>query len=117
MTENLNEAIFNSVQNCMNSGDDVLVKICLGEATEEEKLNWQKEKGISDEVTNALKQYCDMGYSMASELDAKMKQDIYMDKINVLTAEIEKLKLRVEHLERNSDKRVEELISTYPNHL
>ena len=123
--ENINEMIFNSVRNCMNNGDDVLVKICLGEATEEEKLQWQKEKGVSDEVTNVLKQYCDMGFNMASEIDSKIKvekgeeleKDEYMDKINYLTAEIEKLKLRVEHLERNADKHVEELIQTYPNHL
>ena len=117
MTENIDDFVFESVKNCMNSGDDVLVKICLGEATEEEKEAWQKEKGISDEVTNALKQYCGMGFNMASELDNKLKHDVYMEKINALTSEIEKLKLRVEHLERNSDKRVEELISTYPNHL
>ena len=116
--ENLNEVIFDSVKNCMNNADDdVLVKICLGEATEEEKQAWQKEKGVTDEVTNVLKQYCDMGFNMASELDSKIKKDVYMEKINMLTLEIEKLKLRVEHLERNADKHVQELIQTYPNHL
>ena len=115
--ENLNELIFNSVRSCINNDDELLVKICLGEATEEEKLQWQKEKGVSDEVTNVLKQYCDMGFNMASELDSKIKKDVYMEKINMLTLEIEKLKLRVEYLERNSDKNVEELIKTYPNHL
>ena len=119
--ENLNEVIFDSVKNCMNNAeiaeDDVLVKICLGEATEEEKEKWQKEKGVSDEVTNVLKQYCDMGFNMASELDSKIKKDVYMEKIDLLTSELDKLKLRVEHLERNADKHVQELIQTYPNHL
>ena len=121
--ENLNEVIFDSVKNCMYAEnaeiveDDVLVKICLGQATEEEKEKWQKEKGVSDEVTSVLKQYCDMGFNMASELDSKIKKDVYMDKINLLTSELNKLKLRVEHLERNADKHVEKLIQTYPNHL
>ena len=121
--ENLNEVIFDSVKNCMYAEnaeiveDDVLVKICLGQATEEEKEKWQKEKGVSDEVTNVLKQYCDMGFNMASELDSKIKKDVYMEKINLLTSELDKLKLRIEHLERNADKHVEGLIQTYPNHL
>ena len=118
--EKINDLIFDSVKKCMdteNLEDDVLVKICLGQATEEEKRVWQKEKGVTDEVTNVLKQYCDMGFNMASDLDSKIKKDVYMEKINLLTAELDKLKLRVEHLERNADKHVEGLIQTYPNHL
>lgn len=38
------ELVFDSVKNCMNSEDDILIKICLGEATEEEKLNWQRKR-------------------------------------------------------------------------
>jgi hypothetical protein len=115
----LNELIFNSVQSCMNNEDDILVKICLGEATEEEKQDWQREKGISDEVTDVLKQYCDMGFNMASKLDTKIKidKDVYLEKIDALSAEIQQLKIRIDSLERNADKHVEELIRTYPNHL
>ena len=43
--EKINDLIFDSVKKCMdteNLEDDVLVKICLGQATEEEKRVWQK---------------------------------------------------------------------------
>ena len=125
----LNETIFEAVKSKLcgeqtneneveeNSEDnELLLKVCLGTATEEEKKTWVEEKGISDEVLCKLKEYCDMGYNMAAQLDGhnekekekeeqeKRKEEEekgnLLKKIEELSKEVECLKLRVDFLER-----------------
>lgn len=111
--EDLNDAIFNSVKTSLEKSDDMLVKICMGTATEEEKKKWRDEKGLSDEVVNQLKEYCDIGYNTACKLDSQVEQQrklesardteyaSLLEKVEVLTLEVSRLTERVNHLEND----------------
>ncbi len=108
--ENLNDAIFDSVKNSLENGDDMLIKICMGTATEDEKKKWQKEKGLTDEVISSLKEYCDIGYNTACKLDNQIEQqkmvedqryNSLLEKLESLTLEVARLTERVDHLEND----------------
>ena len=128
--EKLNDVIFNSVKGSLN-GDDMLVKICMGTATEEEKKKWQDEKGLSDEIISSLKEYCDIGYNTACQLDCQVEQQrkletvkeneyaSLVENLQVLTLEISNLKSRIEHLENIRSESIESarVLELYNNNL
>ena len=132
--EDLNDAIFNSVKTSLEKGDDMLVKICMGTATEEEKKKWQDEKGLSDEVVNQLKEYCDIGYNTACKLDNQVEQQrklevqgnkdyvSLLEKVESLTLEVSRLTERLNHLENDrlskiSDRENARILQIYNNNL
>ncbi len=111
--EKLNDAIFDSVKNSLENGDDMLIKICMGTATDDEKKKWQQEKGLTDEVISSLKEYCDIGYNTACKLDNQVEQQrklesvrdkdytSLLEKVETLTLEVSRLTERVNHLEND----------------
>jgi len=107
-----NELIYDSVKKFVSAEkDNILVKICTGNATEEEKKNWQTETGISDEVVDKLKEVCDTGYNMASEMDKQSSNDVSLsEKVEKLEEELEKQKQNFEEeLEKQKQNFEEEL--------
>jgi hypothetical protein len=100
----VNEMVFDSVKKYMSGEkDNLLIKICMGNATEEEKKTWQGETELPDEVVNKLKECCDIGYNMASQLDKdtiKTGNDLLTEKFESLSKQVESLVKRVEELEK-----------------
>jgi len=73
----INDAIFDAVKaNLTNDSDmnsnELVMKICLGTATEEEKEEWKKTTNLPEEK---LKEFCDIGYNFASNIDFKEQLD------------------------------------------
>ena len=69
----INEQLFESVKNYMSNPNesDVLLKICMGTATDEEKKSWIEKTELPGEIADKLKQCCDLGYNFASQIDGK----------------------------------------------
>lgn len=83
-----NELVYDSVKNYMSGEkDNILIKICMGNATEEEKKKWTGENDLPEEVVTKLKECCDTGYNMASNLDKEAQRSDELTK--VFTRELE----------------------------
>jgi len=99
--DDINDTIFNIVKS--NLTDDVnpetFLKICSGSATEEEK----EKCGLSEEIIEKLKNSCDVGYNMASNLD-KERNEVSELKLVVseLKLEVSELKLEFEELKKEN---------------
>lgn len=99
--DDINDTIFNIVKS--NLTDDVnpetFLKICSGSATEEEK----EKCGLSEEIIEKLKNSCDVGYNMASNLD-KERNEVSELKLVVseLKLEVSELKLEIEELKKQN---------------
>jgi len=96
--EDINDTIFNAVKaNLEKSSDinDLLLKICSGTATEEEKEKWNLETELPEEVTNKLIQSFEKGYNTASEFDK--------DEIKELKKEVKELSKKVDFLMEKID--------------
>ena len=99
--DDINDTIFNIVKS--NLTDDVnpetFLKICSGSATEEEK----EKCGLSEEIIEKLKNSCDVGYNMASNLD-KERNEVSELKLEVseLKLEVSELKLEFEELKKEN---------------
>ena len=92
--DDINDTIFNIVKS--NLTDDVnpetFLKICSGSATEEEK----EKCGLSEEIIEKLKNSCDVGYNMASNLDKERNE------VSELKLEVSELKLEFEELKKEN---------------
>ena len=92
--DDINDTIFNIVKS--NLTDDVnpetFLKICSGSATEEEK----EKCGLSEEIIEKLKNSCDVGYNMASNLDKERNE------VSELKLEVSELKLEIEELKKEN---------------
>jgi len=92
--DDINDTIFNIVKS--NLTDDVnpetFLKICSGSATEEEK----EKCGLSEEIIEKLKNTCDAGYNMASNLDKERNE------VSELKLEVSELKLEFEELKKEN---------------
>lgn len=92
--DDINDTIFNIVKS--NLTDDVnpetFLKICSGSATEEEK----EKCGLSEEIIEKLKNSCDVGYNMASNLDKERNE------VSELKLVVSELKLEFEELKKEN---------------
>lgn len=99
--DDINDTIFNIVKS--NLTDDVnpetFLKICSGSATEEEK----EKCGLSEEIIEKLKNSCDVGYNMASNLDKERNE------VSELKLEVSELKLEFEELKKENLKMKEQI--------
>lgn len=97
----INETIFNAVKSNLENSDinDLLLKICSGTATEEEKERWNKETELPEEVTNKLVTSFEKGYKIASEFDSSDKNE----EIEELKNEIKELNKKVDFIMKNVD--------------
>lgn len=57
-----------------NVNKNLMYKIFTGEASMEEKKQW--DENFSKELTQKLKECCDMGYNLASEMDTSSKETV-----------------------------------------
>lgn len=71
----VNNLVYESIKDYMSGEkDNILIKICMGNATEEEKKKWTEQNGLAEEVVTKLKECCDTGYNMASNLDKEAQK-------------------------------------------
>jgi exonuclease VII large subunit len=71
----VNNLVYESIKNYMSGEkDNILIKICMGNASEEEKKKWSEENDLPEEVVTKLKECCDTGYNMASNLDKEAQK-------------------------------------------
>ena len=95
----INDAIFNSVKANLESSSDIneiLLKICSGKATQEEKEKWEELTGLTEEDTNKLTESFEKGYNAASKLDNN-------DELEILKKEVKELKKKVDFLMTKED--------------
>lgn len=74
--------------------DDLIFKICTGEASSLEKEKWCKDLNLPLEFTDNMKEICNLGYKTASENDNSFNKNIEEIKkdINKIKEDIEEIK-------------------------
>ena len=102
----INDTIFNAVKANLENSDinDLLLKICSGTASEEEKEKWNKETELPEEITNKLISSFEKGYKTALEFDND-DDDNDNDKkeIEELKNEVKELNKKVEFIMQKID--------------
>ena len=81
---------------------NLLYKICIGEADEEEKKKWDNFMGM-DFDSNDLKETCQSGYQMAEKMDNNSMLQQILSSIDKLRNDIEKLNTKVDILLKEKD--------------
>ena len=76
--------------------DDILVKICLGQATDEEEEEWRKKLDLPKDIAEQIKESCALGEQIAKELDGSSKDDELRPMLEGIMEEIEVLKNKVD---------------------
>ena len=86
----INEQIFQKVKETLK-GDDLFSKICLGEATKDEKEKFSKNMGASEELQEKLQECCSIGYDIASQFDKKDVFTEILEQLKLLNEKVDKL--------------------------
>ena len=72
------------------------MKICLGQATDEEEEEWRKKMCLPEDISNQLKESCLLGEQIAKDLDGSSKADELLPVLDEIMNEIEVLKNKVD---------------------
>lgn len=81
-----------------NINKNLLYKICLGEATENEKKEWNETTNFSKEINDKLMECCNMGYEIAAKLDSNSNDSDVQETLKKLTQDVEDIKKKVDFL-------------------
>lgn len=86
----INDAIFDAVKsNLVENNNNLVMKICLGTATEEEKEEF---KNLTDFPEENLKEFCNVGYNFAEQVDLKEQLNNLTEQMNIFKDEMNKFK-------------------------
>ena len=95
----LNEKIFETVKQSLTKEVDnnLLMKICSGQASEQEKDEWKKNMNLSDEIDEKLQESYNLGYVLASEFDNEpTKEDLILKELKKMNEKIDLLFQKIE---------------------
>lgn len=109
------EDIVDMVEKLNNGYQPTLLKICTGEATEDEIIEWAKEEGLEkdqiDEVIDMMKNTFNNANQMAKTMDPQItvsppesnnKEDLILEKLDQIISEIRILRHDVDYLLNNN---------------
>ena len=96
----LNNQIFEMVEGMMKSEtpniDNLLVKMCLGNATEDEKHEFCEKNGIKTDISEQIQNIFEKGYKMAETQDKNLMNEDKLDEILSLLKNLDKRLQKVE---------------------
>lgn len=96
----LNNQIFEMVERVLKNEpseiDEHFTKMCIGEATEEEKKQFHEKNSLKTDITEQIQKCFETGYKMAENQDKNLMSGDKLDEILILLKELDRRMNRIE---------------------